>query len=41
VVLHGGTIAVVPAESGGCRIRVEIPPHNLHKSVTESTRGPA
>jgi len=26
VVLHGGTIAVVPAESGGCRIRVEIPP---------------
>jgi signal transduction histidine kinase len=26
VVLHGGTIAVVPVESGGCRIRVEIPP---------------
>jgi signal transduction histidine kinase len=25
VVLHGGTIAVVPAETGGCRIRVEIP----------------
>jgi signal transduction histidine kinase len=26
VVLHGGTIAVVPVESTGCRIRVEIPP---------------
>ncbi len=26
VVLHGGTIAVVPVESGGCRIQVEIPP---------------
>ena len=26
VVLHGGTIAVVPVDSGGCRIRVEIPP---------------
>jgi signal transduction histidine kinase len=26
VVLHGGTIAVVPVQSGGCRIRVEIPP---------------
>jgi signal transduction histidine kinase len=26
VVLHGGAIAVVPVESGGCRIRVEIPP---------------
>jgi signal transduction histidine kinase len=26
VVLHGGTIAVVPVEAGGCRIRVEIPP---------------
>jgi len=26
VVLHGGTIAVVPVESGGCRIRVVIPP---------------
>jgi signal transduction histidine kinase len=25
VVLHGGTIAVVPVEPGGCRIRVEIP----------------
>lgn len=25
VVLHGGSIAVVPAETGGCRIRVEIP----------------
>jgi signal transduction histidine kinase len=25
VVLHGGNIAVVPAETGGCRIRVEIP----------------
>jgi signal transduction histidine kinase len=26
VVLHGGKIAVVPVEPGGCRIRVEIPP---------------
>jgi signal transduction histidine kinase len=26
VALHGGKIAVVPAEAGGCRIRVELPP---------------
>jgi signal transduction histidine kinase len=26
VALHGGSIAVVPCEPGGCRIRVEIPP---------------
>jgi signal transduction histidine kinase len=25
VLLHSGTIAVVPSETGGCRIRVEIP----------------
>lgn len=29
VVLHGGTIAVVPVASGGCRIRVEIPPASI------------
>jgi len=26
VALHGGRIAVVPSDSGGCRIRAEIPP---------------
>jgi signal transduction histidine kinase len=35
VVLHGGQIAVVPAEGGGCRIRVEIPAvKDLHKIST-------
>ncbi|GAB3270542.1 HAMP domain-containing sensor histidine kinase [Kineosporia babensis] len=33
VLLHGGTIAVVPADGGGCRIRVEIPgaDQDLHR----------
>ncbi|GAB6903104.1 HAMP domain-containing sensor histidine kinase [Kineosporia succinea] len=35
VVLHGGRIAVVPAEGGGCRIRVEIPARgDLHETST-------
>jgi signal transduction histidine kinase len=46
VVLHGGRIAVVPVEPGGCRIRVEIPPsaagspQDLHRPDTGSSPPP-
>ncbi|MBT0771604.1 HAMP domain-containing histidine kinase [Kineosporia sp. J2-2] len=34
VVLHGGRIAVVPAEGEGCRIRAEFPADDLHTIPT-------
>jgi signal transduction histidine kinase len=40
-VLHGGTIAVVPADGPGCRIRVRIPAQDLHIASTDRPRSPA